>query len=181
MQLLQQLPRAWRVALLTFGSAVSVYQLGHTGLVTADMVSGEWQPATTSSKQQQQQQHAALPIHHTDPLHVASLQSCQGVAENVVDSWRCVVVQISFALVAAVSCCIAVTCCRAVLGRAVLRCAELCCAACSVLCNTVNAASCLTESGIWGEPTHALFFQLMLDFALGLWAQQRHPGNSHAV
>lgn len=96
MQLLQRLPRAWRVALLTFGSAVSVYQLGHTGLVTADVVSGEWQPVMTSSKQKQQQQHAALPIHHTDSEHVASLQSCQGVAENVVDSWRCVVGQITF-------------------------------------------------------------------------------------
>ena len=94
MQLLQQLPRAWRVALLTFGSAVSVYQLGNTGLVTADVVSGEWQPAMTGSKHKQQQQHDAWPIHQTDPVHVASLQSCQGIAENVVDSWRCVVVQI---------------------------------------------------------------------------------------
>ena len=92
MQLLQQLPRAWRLMLLTFDSAVSVYQLGRTGLVTADVVSGEWQPAMSSRKQQQQQQqqHGALHIHSPEHLHVASLQSCQGVAENVIDSWRCV-------------------------------------------------------------------------------------------
>lgn len=76
--------------LLTFDSAVSVYQLGHTGLVTADVVSGEWQPAISSCQQQQQQQHGALHIHSPEHLHVASLQSCQGVAENVIDSWRCV-------------------------------------------------------------------------------------------
>ncbi|KAL3133773.1 hypothetical protein ABBQ32_008255 [Trebouxia sp. C0010 RCD-2024] len=84
-QLLQQLPRAWRLMLLTFSSAVSVYQLGHNDLVTADVVSGEWQPAVTSSKQQQ---HAALPFHHPEALHVASLHSCQGAAENIIDSWR---------------------------------------------------------------------------------------------
>lgn len=87
-QLLQQLPRAWRLMFLTFSSAVSVYQLGHDGLVTADVVSGEWQPAMNSSKQQQQQQHAALPIHDPEPLHVASLQSCQGAADKIIDSWR---------------------------------------------------------------------------------------------
>lgn len=74
--------------LLTFGGAVSVYQLGQTGLVAADVVSGEWQPAVTSSKQQQQQ-HGAFHIHSPEPLHVASLQTCQGVAENIIDSWRC--------------------------------------------------------------------------------------------
>ena len=92
MQLLLQLPRAWRLMLLTFGSAVSVYQLGHAGLVTADVVSGEWQPAQGSSKQHQQQQHGALHLHSPEPLHVASLQSCQEVAENIIDSWRCVYV-----------------------------------------------------------------------------------------
>ena len=90
MQLLQQLPRAWRLMLVTFGSAVSVYQLGRTGLATADVLSGEWQPAMNSNKQQQQQQHDALHLHSPEPLHVASLQSCQEVAENVIDSWRCV-------------------------------------------------------------------------------------------
>lgn len=87
MQVLQQLPRAWRLMLLTFSSAVSVYQLGHTGLVTADVISDGWQPATASMRRGQQPQ-ADMPIRSPEPLHVASLQSCQEMAEQVIASWR---------------------------------------------------------------------------------------------
>ena len=88
LQVLQHLPRAWRIMLLTFSSAVSVYQLGHMGLVTADVVSGEWQTGTVSASKGQQHQ-ADLPMRSPEPLHVASLQSCQDSAEQIISSWRC--------------------------------------------------------------------------------------------
>ena len=68
--------------LLTFSSAVSVYQLAERGLVTADVVSGEWQDF--SSRQKPSQSDFGSP----EPLHVAALQSCQDAAEQVVSSWR---------------------------------------------------------------------------------------------
>ncbi|KAA6429955.1 MAG: hypothetical protein FRX49_00387 [Trebouxia sp. A1-2] len=81
-EVLRQLPRSWRLMLLTFSSAVSVYQLANRGLVTADVVSGEWQGF--SSRQKPSQFHFGSP----EPLHVAALQSCQDAAEQVVSSWR---------------------------------------------------------------------------------------------
>jgi len=71
--------------LLTFSSAVSVYQLANQGLVTADVVSGEWQGY--SSRQKLSQFHFGSP----EPLHVAALQSCQDAAEQAISSWRSVV------------------------------------------------------------------------------------------
>lgn len=89
MQVLQHLPRAWRLMLLTFSSAVSVYQVGQTGACpTADVVSGQWQPAAATNSKQQQKQHADLPMHNPEPLHTAALQSCQEAAEQIIDSWR---------------------------------------------------------------------------------------------
>jgi hypothetical protein len=84
MQVLRQLPRPWRLMLLTFSSAVSVYQLANRGLVTADVVSGEWQGF--SSRQKPSQFYFGSP----EPLHVAALQSCQDAAEQVISSWRSV-------------------------------------------------------------------------------------------
>ncbi len=84
MQVVRQLPRSWRLMLVTFRSAVSVYQLANRGLVTADVVSGEWQDF--SSRQKPSQFHFGSP----EPLHVASLQSCQDAAEHVISSWRSV-------------------------------------------------------------------------------------------
>ncbi len=84
MQVLRQLPRSWRLMLLTFSSAVSVYQLADRGLVTADVVSGEWQ--NSSSRQKPSQFQFGGP----EPLHVAALQSCQEAAEQAISSWRSV-------------------------------------------------------------------------------------------
>ena len=89
MQVLHCLPRAWRLMLLTFSSAVSVYQVGQTGTCpTADVVSGHWQPAAATKGKHQQQQHADLPIRSPEPLHIAALQSCQETAEQIIDCWR---------------------------------------------------------------------------------------------
>ncbi|KAL0045444.1 hypothetical protein WJX82_006816 [Trebouxia sp. C0006] len=81
-EVLRQLPRSWRLMLLTFSSAVSVYQLANRGLVTADVVSGEWQ--NSSSRQKPSQFQFGGP----EPLHVAALQSCQEAAEQAISSWR---------------------------------------------------------------------------------------------
>ena len=68
--------------LLTFGSAVCLYQLAGTGPVTADVVSGHWQsPGKTGSP-------VDLPFDSAEPLHLATLQSCQERALLVIDSWR---------------------------------------------------------------------------------------------
>ena len=82
MQMLRELPRSWRLMLLTFSSAVSIYQLANSALVTADMVSGEWQGSASRQKSSQ------LPIGNSEPLHVAALQSCQDAAEQIINSWR---------------------------------------------------------------------------------------------
>ena len=68
--------------LLTFGSAVSVYQLASNGLVAADMVSGHWQSVSLPGSS------SSLPFHSPEPLHVAALQSCQEAAETIISSWR---------------------------------------------------------------------------------------------
>ena len=106
LQVLQQLPRSWRLLLLTFSSSVSVYRLAHSGLVTADVVSGEW-PSPAGSARQQQQEPPGLPIQAAGPLHAASLLSCQRMAEQVIDSWRyvlCCAVLCSFVLLGVLLC-----------------------------------------------------------------------------
>ena len=82
LQVVQHLPRTWRLMLLTFGSAVSLYQLAGTGLVTADVVSGQWQSPGTRDIP------SDLPFDGAEPLHVATLQSCQECALQVISSWR---------------------------------------------------------------------------------------------
>ena len=64
---------------------MSVYQLANHGLVTADVVSGQWQGF--SSRQKPSQFHFGSP----EPLHMAALQSCQDAAEQVISSLRSVV------------------------------------------------------------------------------------------
>ena len=39
LQVVQHLPKAWRLMLLTFGSSVAIYQLASKGVITADVVS----------------------------------------------------------------------------------------------------------------------------------------------
>ena len=81
-QVVQQLPKAWRLLLLTFGSSVAIYQLASKGIITADVVSGHWQ---ASSKQNSS---LSLPFGSAEPLHTAALQSCQEQAVAIINSWR---------------------------------------------------------------------------------------------
>ena len=84
--------------LLTFSSAVSVYQLANRGLVTADVVAGEWQGFT--SRQKASRFHFGSP----EPLHVAALQSCQDAAEQAISSWRSAVPSSCSFLTASLGC-----------------------------------------------------------------------------
>lgn len=83
LQALQHLPRSWRLLLITFGSAVSVYRLANAGsLVAADVVSGQWQePAAEAAS-------SSLDLNLSEAQHMAALQSCQEVAQQSIRSWR---------------------------------------------------------------------------------------------
>lgn len=91
LQVLQQLPRTWRLLLLSFGSAVSIWQLGKPGgLIAADVVSGQWQRPKADSQAESGAAGtaSAVDLPAPEPLHIAALQSCQERAEQIIQSWR---------------------------------------------------------------------------------------------
>lgn len=83
LQVIQQLPHAWKLLLITYSSAVSVYQLANAdGHITADVMSGHWQTRDAS------QEAPPLNIDLSQHLHIASLQSCQEQAQQCIASFR---------------------------------------------------------------------------------------------